>query len=128
MLQSVDRKYDFTAFYTKNNYFPENFSFGLVYVSRNEIGKVPIIRCNGLHGPTNAWEHHSYTHSHKPTVEGLNAGNKEGTLIERLEEYSTFETAMPYFGNVIKANEIDRIKYFPSPNVVKQTDLFSGPQ
>lgn len=53
-MESVDGSYQFSGFYTQNAFFKEDFSIGLVYVSKTEMGKVLLIRCNGLHGGTNA--------------------------------------------------------------------------
>ncbi len=122
-MSSADGKYEFTAFFTQNAFFKEDFSIGLVFVSKTEDGKILLIRCNGLHGPTTAWGHHAYTHTHKPTVEGLNEGNKQPTLIERVDAYTTLEGGLHYFGNLINLKAEHKQKYFPTPNI--QPELFN---
>lgn len=124
-MQSIDGMYHFSGFYTQNSFFQEDFSIGLIYVSKTELGKVLLIRCNGLHGGTYAFGHHAYTHIHKPSVEGLNAGNKEPTIIEKIDEYTTLETALRFFAKLINIEPGDIHKHFPSHQII-QGDLFEG--
>lgn len=51
-MSSVDGQYDFKGFISRNTFFHENFSIGLVYVPKEEKGKICLFRCNGLHGET----------------------------------------------------------------------------
>lgn len=126
-MESADGNYQFSGFYTQNSFFQEDFSIGLVYVSKTEMGKVLLIRCNGLHGGTNTWGHHAYTHTHKPSVAGLNLGNKEPIVIERIEEYTTLETALQYFARLINIEVEDRKKHFPAQQSI-QKGLFDDPE
>lgn len=123
-LESEDGSHKFRVFYTQNRYLPESFSIGIAYLSKTEMGKLLLLRCNGIHGGSDAHGHHTYTHSHRPSVDELNKGNKEPVIIEPKNEYSTLETAIPFFGKFVKVVDSDRIKYFPTPQGVKQSDLF----
>ena len=126
-MTSVDGNDEFTAFYTQNKYFSEDFSIGLVHVTRTSDGKQILIRCNSAHGPTkHATGHHISPHTHKPIAEEINKGNKREIKIEPTDAYSSFETGLHYFGKLINIKTDHRIKHFPAPRNFSQ-DLFGDP-
>jgi hypothetical protein len=126
-LSSLDGKYEFTAFCTQNLYFSEDFSIGLVYVPKTIDGKQIIIRCNSAHGPTiSAKGHHVSPHIHKPIAEEINKGNKRELRIEQIDDYTTFEGGLHYFGKLINVIPDHKNKHFPSPKIPGGKDLFGN--
>lgn len=49
-MSSPDGQHIFNGFISRNTFFQENFSIGLVYIPKEEKGKICLLRCNGLHG------------------------------------------------------------------------------
>jgi len=122
-LDSKDGQFLFTGFITENLVFPENFSIGLVYKPREEKGSITLLRCNGMHGGTLQNPHHAYCHIHTVQSDFLNQGSKVESHIELTTEYSTLDTAIQFYINLIGLDPFDRQKYFPPPS--GQIDLFS---
>jgi len=75
-LKSLDGKHQFHVFLRQNEDFPENFSIGLVYVPGEEPGEFILVRYNGQHGGTRAFEHHAVFHIHSMSAEDINAGSR----------------------------------------------------
>ncbi|MGI4805221.1 MAG: hypothetical protein ACRYFL_10645 [Janthinobacterium lividum] len=74
-LKSKDGIYSFSGFITQNLTFAENFSIGLVFNSKEDKGKITLLRCNGPHGMTKEL-HHAVCHIHTVIAEYINNGNK----------------------------------------------------
>lgn len=75
----------FRLFVRVNEYFPENFSVGLLFLPRGipeePVDPVPLVRCNGPNGPS-AFDHHILPHIHRATEENIRAGMKPGRHIQ----------------------------------------------
>jgi len=123
-MKSDDHLHDFSAFINHNETFQENFSIGLVYISKSDLGKVVLLRCNGAHGEHESAKHHIACHIHYSTADRINNKLRPEGKIEMTNEYVTIEEAIQYFIKKIGLNAEDRRKYFPIPN--PQIDLFGG--
>lgn len=121
-LKSVDETYNFSGFINQNSTFAENFSIGLIYSSKEEKGKITLLRCNGPHGMTKEL-HHAVCHIHTVIADDINNGNKIEKSIRQTNEYSTLEDAIQYFVRYINIVATDRQKHFPFPS--GQTNLFN---
>lgn len=121
-LKSTDDIYSFSGFVTQNLTFAENFSIGLIFNSKEDKGKITLLRCNGPHGMTKEL-HHTVCHIHTVIAEDINNGNKVEKSIRQTDEYSTLEDAIQFFIKYINIIPTDRQKYFPLPT--GQTDLFN---
>lgn len=121
-LKSKDGIYSFSGFITQNLTFAENFSIGLVFNSKEDKGKITLLRCNGPHGMTKEL-HHAVCHIHTVIAEDINNGNKVEKNINQTNAYATLEDAIQFFVKYININPSDRQKYFPVPT--GQTDLFN---
>ena len=106
----------------QNTVFPENFSIGLIYKPNEERGTIVILRCNGMHGGTLLNPHHAHCHIHTARADSLNQGSKVEHHIEITTQYSTFETALQFYVNLIGLDQSDKQNYFPPPT--GQIDLF----
>lgn len=115
-MSSIDGLYNFNGFISRNTFFQENFSIGLVYVPKEEKGKICLLRCNGLHGETIGIPHHSFFHIHTVKADDINNGIKVEKHIEKTEEYSTLENAIQFYLKRINILPTDRQKYFPPPS------------
>lgn len=113
---STDGLYNFSGFISKNTFFQENFSIGLVYVPKEEKGKICLLRCNGLHGEVFGTPHHSFFHIHTVIAEDINNGIKVERNIQKTEEYSTLEDAIQFYVKHINIIPEDRKNHFPPPN------------
>jgi hypothetical protein len=112
-LCSTDTKYVFSVFIRQNKKFIENFSIGMDYNPRDEKGKLCIIRCNGAHGESKVFPHHSINHIHIATAKTINEGLKPECNIERINDYFSFEEAVQFFITRINISVADRNKFFP---------------
>jgi hypothetical protein len=113
---STDGQHSFSGFISRNTFFQENFSIGLVYIPKEEKGKICLLRCNGLHGEVIGVPHHSFFHIHTTTAEDINNGIKVEKYIQKTEEYSTLEDAIQFYANYINIIPDHRRKYFPPPS------------
>jgi len=118
-LQSDDEEYDFSVFMRKNEDFEENFSIGLIYKPRDIRGEIPLLRCNGPHGPHVMFDHHDRFHIHKADQENLASGIRAERTAYITKKYASFQDALGYF--IKKCNIIDAEKYFVG---VLQYELF----
>lgn len=121
-LKSVNGTYNFSGFINQNSTFAENFSIGLIYNSKEEKGKITLLRCNGPHGMTKEL-HHAVCHVHTVIADDINNGNKVEKSIKQTNEYSTLEDAIQFFVRYINIVATDRQKHFPLPS--GQTNLFN---
>jgi hypothetical protein len=121
-LRSIDNTYNFSGYIIQNSTFAENFSIGLIYNSKEDKGKITLLRCNGLHGMTREL-HHATCHIHTAIAEDLNNGIKVERNIKQTNEYSTLEDAIQFFVKYISIIPMDRQKHFPPP--AGQIGLFS---
>lgn len=115
-MASVDGQNKFSGFISRNSFFQENFSIGLVYEPKEEKGRICLLRCNGLHGETIATPHHAYCHIHTVRAEDINNGIKVEKHIVKTEEYSTLEDAIQFYVKYINLLPAERKKYFPPPS------------
>lgn len=122
-LSSIDGNFNFSGFTTQNLTFPENFSIGLSYNPKDEKGTIPLLRCNGPHGGIKHTPHHAVCHIHTSTAERINNGQKPEGKIELTEDYSTMETAIPFFLKKIGLITKDIKKYFPTPSIDNRLNL-----
>jgi len=110
-LTSIDGEHRFYVFIRQHVTFSENFSVGLVLEASSSHPRIPLIRCNGPHGPHRLWPHHTEYHIHTCNAELLN----EGLLIEShariTKEYSSLDDAIYFF--LKHCNIKDGIKHFP---------------
>lgn len=120
-LQSIDGNFSFNAFIRFSVHFNENFSIGLDYNPREEKGTVCLVRCNGAHGESIKYPHHSTFHIHKANALTVNSGLKPESNIEETKEYATLNDAIQYFVKFINISVADRKRYFPTPDT--QTSL-----
>jgi hypothetical protein len=112
-LLSLHGEQSFTGFINQNLTFLENYSLGLVHLSKNEYGKVVLIRCNGLHGENEQFPHHIGCHIHTATAKRIEDGLKpEGNII-MTNEYLTIEEAIQFYLKKIGILASDRLRYFP---------------
>ena len=109
-LQSVDEEYDFSVFMRKNEDFEENFSIGLVYNPRAIRGEIPLLRCNGPHGPHVSFDHHDRFHIHKADQENLASGMRAERTAYITREYASYQDALGFF--LKKCNIQNAEKYF----------------
>ena len=112
---STDGQYEFSGFISQNTFFQENFSIGLVYIPKEEKGKICLLRCNGLHGEVIGVPHHSFFHIHTTTADDINNGIKVEKHIQKTEEYSTLEDAIQFYVKYINITQEHRKKHFPPP-------------
>lgn len=120
-LQSTDGDYVFLAFIRASVHFKENFSIGLDYNPKEERGTICLLRCNGAHGESIVFPHHSTFHLHKASAETINKGLKPESNIEETFDYASLEEAIQYFCNTINLNKTHKRQYFPEPD--QQTRL-----
>lgn len=113
---SADDQHNFNGFISKNVFFQENFSIGLVYLPKEEKGKICLLRCNGLHGEVIEAPHHSFFHIHTIKTDDINNGIKVEKHIQQTEEYSTLEDAIQFYIKKINIIPEDRKKHFPPPS------------
>ena len=119
MLQSRNGEYRFRVFMRQSLEFEEDFSIGLDYFPKDEPGSICLLRCNGQHGVTLVFPHHSHYHIHRAKAEDVNAGIKIERHVEIASQYASFRDGLAYFLTVIGLEEVD--KYFPG---LKQKSLF----
>lgn len=117
-LESTDDQHRFRVFFRQNAKFPENFTIGLDFISRDEPGSICLLRCNGPHGPHRLWPHHSQYHIHRAKAENLNEGMKAEAFAEVTKAYASFPEAILHFGSI--CHILNWQEYFPSI----QTELF----
>lgn len=121
-MRSMDGVNEFSGFITQNSFFAENFSVGLIHVTKTDFGKIVLCRCNGSHGGHVSIPHHFGCHIHISTAERILAGKRPEGQIEMANEYVTLEEAIQFYVNKINIIPRDKAKHFPPPNI--QTDLF----
>lgn len=126
LLESIDGKYSYNGFISKNLTFQENYSIGLVYNPREEKGKIVLLRVNGPHGLNENAPHHDGPHVHLATAERINAGLKPEGFIETEVPYSTIEDAIQHYIKRINVIPADRQKFFPPPNNQIGTNFEQG--
>lgn len=114
--QSQDGRYSFVGFIRCNLKFNENFSVGLDYNPREERGTICLLRCNGSHGETRMFPHHSNFHIHRATAESINSGLKPESNIQETSEYASLEEAVQFYLKTINVAIQDRRTYFPLPD------------
>ena len=119
-LQSEDGEYDFSVFIRKNEDFEENFSIGLIYNPRDIRGEIPLLRCNGPHGPHVLFDHHDRFHIHKADQKNLDSGMRAERTAYITKEYASYQDALGYF--IKKCNIVGAEKYFVG---ILQRDLFT---
>jgi len=112
-LQSINKQYFFTAFGRYNEMFNENFSFGLVFIPKDEKRTYELLRCNGPHGEHKQYPHHIHYHIHKATAESIMKGLKEDCAIEITRAYATYEEAYRFFMRYINIRPEDFNNLFP---------------
>jgi hypothetical protein len=115
-LQSLDGKYSFVGFIRCNVQFNENFSVGLDYNPREEKGTICLLRCNGSHGETKIYPHHSAFHIHMANAETINSGLKPESNIHVTTDYASLDEAIQFYLRKINVTMQDRKNYFPSPD------------
>ncbi len=115
-MQSVDGQYSFSGFISVNINFQENFSIGLVFIPREEKGRICLLRCNGFHGEVMGIPHHSFCHIHTVKADDLNNGVKVEKQIHQTTAYSTIADAIQFYVKHINIIPLDREKYFPPPS------------
>lgn len=113
---SLDGQHSFSGFISRNVLFQENFSIGLVYIPKDEKGKICLLRCNGLHGEVIGVPHHSFFHIHTVTADDLNNGIKVEKHTQQTTEYSTLEDAIQFYVKHINIIPQDRGKHFQPPS------------
>lgn len=101
-LVSCDGKMDFLVFMRINDFFPENFSIGLIANPKDEPWSFLLLRCNGPHGEhTNERfddEHPHYGfHVHRADAEFLASGQAPERFAEKTEAYASYEEALGHF-------------------------------
>ena len=109
-LQSDDGEYDFSVFMRKHEDFEENFSIGLVYNPRAIRGEIPLLRCNGPHGPHVLFDHHDRFHVHKADQHNLASGMRAERTAYITKEYASYQDALGFF--LKKCNIQNAEKYF----------------
>jgi hypothetical protein len=119
-LQSNDGEYDFSVFMRKNEDFEENFSIGLIYNPRDVRGDIPLLRCNGPHGPHVLFDHHDRFHIHKAEQENLASGMRAERTAYITKEYASYQDALGFF--LKKCNIINAEQYFVG---ILQRELFT---
>jgi hypothetical protein len=115
-MQSADGAYDFSAFISVNSQFQENFSVGLVFIPKQEKGKLCLLRVNGFHGETEDIPHNSTCHIHTVRAEDIESGIKSERHIVATTAYSTVETAIRFYLTHINVIPQDISKHFPPPS------------
>lgn len=70
-LQSTNGEFLFNAFIRASIHFSENFSVGLDYNPKEEKGTICLLRCNGAHGESRVFPHHSTFHLHLSSAETI---------------------------------------------------------
>lgn len=118
-LKSADAKHSFRVFMWQSDEFPENFSFGLVYVPGEDPGSFQLVRCNGQHGGEKAHPHHAVFHIHRSKADDINAGILEPRQIEQTNTYASFREALAHFCAMIQLEKPD--DHFPG---LSQSRLF----
>ncbi len=119
-LQSDDGEYDFSVFMRKNEDFEENFSIGLIYNPRDVRGDIPLLRCNGPHGPHVLFDRHDRFHIHKAEQENLASGMRAERTAYITKEYASYQDALGFF--LKKCNIINAEQYFVG---ILQRELFT---
>lgn len=109
----------FFVFVRKSIYFPENFSVGLVYSSKDGRPDITLIRCNGPHGAFNSGSGHDaahphfHTHIHRATEAALESGERAEKYAETTTAFATAEEAVRYFLREVNVEASEISKYFP---------------
>lgn len=111
-VQSEDGQYNYECFIRVNEKFMENFSIGINFFPADEPGSIPLLRCNGSHGPHKVYDHHNFCHIHRATAETITKGLKPESNIETTEEYTSYQEAIAYFLKLTHIKE--GIQYFPT--------------
>ncbi|MHB1462558.1 MAG: hypothetical protein ACYC1M_14820 [Armatimonadota bacterium] len=114
MLESEDGTNRFSVFMRRNEQFPENFTIGLRYLSR-EGQSFNLYRCNGPHGnhaELGFGHPHFYYHSHHMMADDLNSvilAERHATIESG---YASYEDAIFYFLNYVNVDKSDIEKAF----------------
>jgi len=117
-VQSIDKQYNFECFIRVNEKFMENFSVGMNFIPTDERGTIPLLRCNGSHGPHKTYPHHNFCHIHRGTAETIAMGLKPDSNIEVTTEYTSYQEAITYFLKLTRIKEGQQ--FFP----INQLELF----
>lgn len=100
-LKSTDGKLEFRAFMRRSEDLPENFSIGLVFLPKESIGEVLLLRCNGPHGGYNDSfdpEHpHWDFHVHRANSEMIEVGQRPEKAAAVNRDFASYEEAVQYF-------------------------------
>ena len=116
-MRSLDGERRFSVFMRVNEWFPENFSIGLIYDPRDEPGDLPLLRCNGPHGEhdnspmVDPHPHDSY-HIHWARADAINAGLSPIGYAELTDAYASYREALHHFLRL--ANVVGTEAYFPA--------------
>ena len=113
-LKFADEKHSFRVFIRQSDEFPENFSFGLIYLPGEDPGSFQLVRCNGQHGGEKVHPHHAVFHVHRIKADDINGGILEPQQIDQTADYASFREGLAYFCNLINVEKAD--DYFPGLN------------
>ena len=116
-LSSINGEHNFSGFINQNLTFSENFSIGLIHLSKDG-NKIVLLRCNGAHGGVEIHPHHSKSHVHLATAQRINAGLKPEGIIDISVTYATIEEGIRYYLEFININNPDKKKFFPTPKAL----------
>lgn len=124
-VESREGKRKFSVFMRVNEALPENFSIGLMYHPADDPASVPLLRCNGQHGP------HANRVGDMATVNGFHVHKAtEEAMVEEMEawhhaavtkEYASYQQGLAHFLRI--ANIKDAERYFPE---IGQAVLFTA--
>lgn len=120
-LESEDGAERFSVFMRKNQAFPENFSIGLRYHSKDGQS-FALLRCNGPHGQhvdleVEPGSHYTY-HVHQARADRLNEGNFSERYATVTDGYASYEEAMSYF--IKEVGIVDADRHF-APHILQLT-------
>lgn len=106
----------FSAFARQNKKYPENFSVGLYYKTKEKkLGSVVLVRYNGRHGEPykNSDGHYGRSHIHHMTSKKIMSGSikPQPDLREITDRYKTFDDALQIFFKDVGI--IDYLEFFP---------------
>lgn len=106
----------FTAFIRQNNFFIENFSIGLRFLTDDpNLGSITLIRYNGPHGDSAIHPdgHYAKPHIHRITAEEISSGSRQPKEKHReiTNLYNTLEQALRVFFDDIAVENYT--SYFP---------------
>lgn len=122
-LESIDGIYDepqeFLVFIRRSCMFPEDFSVGLIWKSK-ENGGVTLLRYNGKHGQNRSVPHQRVPHIHRLIEADIMRENYNPHQATMTQKYSTMEEAIPLF--MEECHVLNWEKDFPE---LRELNLFS---